>query len=440
MARLLSRRRTPRGRKVSRRTPQQSVGGAEVRVWLLQTSEQLPVRTGVRKLRTRLLAEALMERGHSVEWWASCFNHLRKEWYFDRDTDFHVEPALTVRALRGIGYRRNVSLFRFIDHRLIARKFSQRAEAVDRPDLIVASLPSHDLADAAVRFATAQGIPIVIDVRDKWPHNFLDVAPRGFRWLLRLALKREFRMVRRTLSQADSVVSMTRPLLDWALRQGSRPAGEDDRVFYLGAYRERSGDTPKDLESLIRTRLHGRFVVTFVGTFSTYHNPGVVLAVAKRFLDRPDIVFVLAGEGDLGCELRRQAASLGNVLFTGWLDSVGIAVLLRASHLGLCTSGNKSERFFLPNKVFAYLSEGVPIASVFDGELREIVDREQIGFNYRDENGLTDAIRSLSASADLHQRMSNNCVSFFELHCDSNVIYPRFAEHLERVACRHAAL
>ena len=380
-----------------------------------------------------------MARGHTVEWWASCFNHLRKEWYFDKDTTFPVEPALTVHALKGIGYRRNVSLTRFIDHRMIARKFSRLAETEPQPDLILASLPAHDLAEAAVRYATARNVPIVIDIRDKWPHNFLDVVPPGLKWLARLALAREFRMVRRTLSRADALLSMTAPLLEWALQNGCRKAGEGDRVFYLGAYRERSGSVPEELGTLIRSRLNGRFVVTFVGTFSTYHNPKIVLSVAKHFRDRPDVVFVLAGDGDLGSELHRQAASLNNVVFTGWLDSAGVSALLRASHLGLCTSGKHSERFFLPNKVFAYLSEGVPIASVFDGELREIINRENIGFNYDNENELVEAIRSISASAELHHRMSENATRFFESSCDGNVIYPRFVEHLEKIARQHAA-
>ncbi|MBM3766502.1 MAG: glycosyltransferase family 4 protein [Acidobacteria bacterium] len=407
-----------------------------MRVWLLQTSEQLPVRDGVRKLRTRLLAEALAARGHSVVWWASCFNHLRKEWYFDRDTEFQDGPALTVRALKGFGYRRNVSLARFADHRRIARKFSRAASRSLRPDLIVASLPSHDLAEAAVRFARARGVPIIVDVRDKWPHNFLDAAPCSLRWLARIALAGEFRRTRNALRGADAILSMTSPLLEWALQIADRSAGPNDRVFYLGAYRELDGVVPSALRSLIESRLKGKCVVTFVGTFSTYHNPEIALAVARRFRDRPDIVFVLAGDGDLAEELRRRAAALDNVVFTGWLESAGIAALLGASHLGLCTTGAKSERFFLPNKVFAYLAEGVPIASAFDGELRDLIDQEKIGFNFRDEDELAGAIRSMAASAELRRSLSDNAARFFRSRCNAEVIYPQFVEHLERIAAR----
>ena len=93
-----------------------------MKIWLLQTGEQLPIGQGARKLRTELLAEKLIERGHTVTWWTSCFDHLRKRWYFDQDTIFTASPSLTIHALKGMAYRRNFSLARFLDHRIIARK------------------------------------------------------------------------------------------------------------------------------------------------------------------------------------------------------------------------------------------------------------------------------------------------------------------------------
>lgn len=78
-----------------------------MKIWLLQTGEQLPIGQGARKLRTELLAEKLIERGHTVTWWTSCFDHLRKKWYFDQDTIFTASPSLTIHALKGMAYRRN---------------------------------------------------------------------------------------------------------------------------------------------------------------------------------------------------------------------------------------------------------------------------------------------------------------------------------------------
>ena len=48
-------------------------------IWLIQTGEKLPLQNKERKLRTTLLADCLIKRGHSVLWWASAFDHFKKD-------------------------------------------------------------------------------------------------------------------------------------------------------------------------------------------------------------------------------------------------------------------------------------------------------------------------------------------------------------------------
>jgi len=406
-----------------------------VKIWLIQPSEQLPIDAGIRKLRTRLLAETLASRGHEVTWWASCFNHLRKQWYFPRDTTLKPIPGVTIHALHGIGYRRNVSLARIIDHRLLTRKFTKRARREPIPDFILTSLPPYDLAAAAVVYANKHKVPIAVDIRDKWPDNFVDVLPKPLKPFGRVLLNREFALRTKALVGAQAILSMTTPLLEWGLGCAERKGSADDRVFYLGSYREPSTDISLELNQLINDRLRNKFVVTFVGTFSTYHNPEIVLEVARRLRDQTNIVFVLVGEGDLASTLRARAIDLSNVIFTGWLNSAEMTTVLKHSHLGLCTSGKTSERNFLPNKVFSYLSEGVPIASIFDGELRELIERYKFGFNFSDAEDLFKGICEAHARPDIQVQMSRNASSFYESHCVSDMIYSNFADHIERLSC-----
>ena len=55
-------------------------------VWLVTIGEQLPIKQGIRKLRTAYLAEELIERGHTITWWTSAFDHLKKKWLTNSDT------------------------------------------------------------------------------------------------------------------------------------------------------------------------------------------------------------------------------------------------------------------------------------------------------------------------------------------------------------------
>lgn len=406
----------------------------KLKIWLVQPSEQLPIDPGVRRLRTRLLAEELASRGHEVTWWASCFNHLRKQWYFDRDTTFEPIKGVTIHALKGVGYSKNISLRRMIDHRIVVKKFETHSKIAPKPDVVVSSFPPHDLANAAVKYAVDRNIPIAVDVRDKWPDNFVDVLPTCMKAVGSYILKREFSKRNHALSKAKAIFSMTEPLLSWALECAHRERNKYDQVFYLGSYRESSTQVPEEITQLLDERLNNCMVVTFVGTFSTYHNPEAVIHVARKLQLIPNLIFVLMGDGDLGPILRQMAQGLENVIFTGWTNSASIAAVLKHSHLGLCTSGKTSERNFLPNKVFSYLAEGVPLASVFDGELHDLIEQHQIGFNFSSVDELTEGILRFYQDRVQLEQMAGRAQAFFYEHCDAANIYRDYSNHVERFA------
>ena len=106
----------------------------KLKIWLRQRAESLPIDPNVRKMRTALLADELTARGHSVIWWTSAFDHFTKKWRVDKDSEIQIKDLLRVKALKGLGYKKNVSISRFIDHRIIARKFKKYACDMDKPD------------------------------------------------------------------------------------------------------------------------------------------------------------------------------------------------------------------------------------------------------------------------------------------------------------------
>lgn len=408
-----------------------------MRFWLIKVGEQLPVDGESRKLRTRLLAEELAVRGHEVIWWTSAFNHFKKEWTFDTDTTVTAD-GVRIRAERGLGYSKNVSVRRFADHRVLARKFGVWAASNPRPDAIVVAYPPHDLADEVVAYAKRASIPVILDVRDKWPDIFVDVLPARARPVGRLALTTEFRRRDRAFRDADVLVSMTRPLLTWAQNCGGGVPSTLDQVFYLGAYRDAKVTVPASAESLVRELSNRRMVVTFMGQFEKYSNPSIAIEAARQLQDLTGLTVVLAGDGALAPQLHESAKGLKNVTFTGWLDSPAMTAVLRASHLGLVTSSRGNDDEFLPNKVFNYLSEGVPIASVFSGELRELIDAYGIGFNYTSTTELVAGIRDLHHDQARLRNMSERASSFYAEHGDADLIYSAYADLVESVAAGEA--
>jgi glycosyltransferase involved in cell wall biosynthesis len=174
-------------------------------------------------------------------------------------------------------------------------------------------------------------------------------------------------------------------------------------------------------------------VVTFLGTFVRNNNPSILIECAQRLKDR-SIVFVLGGDGELLTEMKKRAGGLPNVFFPGWLHEEDMRALLRCSHIGVCPTNQERDAF--PNKAFAYLSAGLPILSAFRGELRDIIEKRQIGFyfSYDDVIALASSIARLDEDRTLYRKMAKNAKNVFDEMFNADTIYRNYADYIEMMS------
>lgn len=403
-------------------------------VWLVQIGEALPVKAGIRKLRTAYLAEKLVQRGHDVLWWASAFDHFKKCWLYSDDTELTLHQKLRIKALRGLGYKRNVSLSRYVDHRFIARKFRKAAPRLPKPDIIVASMPSHDLAYEAVTLAAKNRIPVLVDVRDQWPDIFLNQFPFLLKSLARIALRKDYMMTKKALRLATGIISVSTDFFEWGLTYASREQTWKDKVFYLGYKRGTSGVQQSKIIDKTLRNLKDKFVISFIGTFAEYHNPSILVECADKLKDNNNIHFVLAGDGQLMPKMKELSVQLSNLTLTGWLNQVEIDALLTQSDIGVCTTNQTA--YLFPNKALAYFSAGLPIISAFQGELKEIAEKHHIGLYYppNDVSSLVACIEKLYKDTGLYRMMSERVCKAFNEMFDADKIYDEYSRHIEAVA------
>jgi glycosyltransferase involved in cell wall biosynthesis len=403
----------------------------KLKIWLITIGEHLPLSPDTPKQRTNILAEKLIGRGHDVIWWTSAFNHYRKRWFFLRDTTLTVN-GITIEALKGIGYHKNISLRRFLDHKIIAWKFIRFAERRPAPDIIITSTPPHDLAYAAARYSHKHGIPVIVDIRDEWPDLFLKFIPIRFVRLLKILLIHDFYMVRKTLKMAAGLVAMMDSLLAWGLTYAGRQKSPKDRVFYLG---DSKRTTPLEGEKndSFQISLDKKFVVTFIGTFVQNNDPSILIESAKKLADYP-IYFVLAGDGELSSSLKNASAGLSNVLMPGWLNKDEMTFLLKHSKIGVCPTNQNREAF--PNKAFSYLSAGIPFLTAFQGEIKNIIEKNKTGFYYppHDIDAFASCILGLYQNPRLYQEMAENAKNTFNKMFDADKIYDDYAKYIEMIA------
>jgi len=151
-------------------------------IWLIQTDEPSPLDKRTKKMRTRLLAEKILEMVHSVLWWLSTFKHYKKDWRFTEDEEFKIKGRSNFFAIKGTGYKRNISPPRFIDIIIVSWKFKKFAFKMLRPAIIIASMPPYDLAYRAVMFAKKDNINILVHIRDKCLYFFFIILLNFSYW------------------------------------------------------------------------------------------------------------------------------------------------------------------------------------------------------------------------------------------------------------------
>lgn len=412
-----------------------------MRVWLVTIGEPVPLEDGARDRlhRTGTFAHLLAEAGHEVVWWTSTFNHFRKEHLFAEDQTFQVNERLEIRLLHGCGYRRNVSLARFRDHYQIGKKFLRLAAQETPPDVIVSALPTIELSLASVRYGAQRGIPVVVDIRDLWPDIFVDTFPAPLRWAARLGLDPLFRQTRAALQGCTSIVGVSPGYLQWGLQFARRGPRDTDAVFPLG-YRRPIFDPQADQAAVASLRQQGvdptKAICWFVGMFGRTYDLQTVLGAAqecqRRQLDH--IQFVLSGQGDSYQDLVQQASGLSNLVFTGWINTPQIAWLMQAAQVGLMAYAPGAPQGY-PNKLFEYMSAGIPIVSSLQGETAALLRDEDCGLSYRpgDAAGLTAALVSLVQDEARRREMGRNSQRLFQDRFRGDKIYADLIAHLERL-------
>ncbi|HWP36932.1 MAG TPA: glycosyltransferase, partial [Gemmatimonadales bacterium] len=180
-------------------------------------------------------------------------------------------------------------------------------------------------------------------------------------------------------------------------------------------------------------------VFWFVGSFAWTYDLGTVIQAARGLAHRTDVYFVLSGTGDREQAWRTQAAGLPNVRFTGWVDRHTIAVLGRMATAGLLAYVPDAPNS-LTNKLFEYLSAGLPVLAGLGGEAQALVRQWGCGLPYRpgDPADLKRVVLALVDDPPLRARLAAGSRHAFATAFSEEVIYPRLVRYLEEQVTANA--
>lgn len=405
------------------------------RIWLVKIGETLPIGTNQKRLlRTGLLAAILSKDGHEVTFWSSTFDHFNKKHHFSDDKDIITEDGYRLKLLNGKAYYKNVSIDRVINHTQIAKKFKEQIyKEVNKPDIIVCSYPTVELAYECVKYGKKLGIPVFLDIRDLWPDIFFqELLPGPLKKIALAGFNKLFRKHSYALKNASGLIGITKNILLWGLNYANRDQGSSDHVFHL-SYNRILSDCNQD--ALKRLEQKGiifnteKIYVCLIGTISSFKFDFDPIIKAAELLQKnnSNVEFLICGDGENLFELKLKCAGLRNINFTGWIDHEEINCIMLKSSVGLAPYRNTFTYLTsIPSKISEYFSYGLTVLSGLGGDLKEYIEENNAGWYYDSEKTLFNHLNTLAENKDMLDSFSANNIRLFEQNFKSSVVYDKF--------------
>jgi len=408
--------------------------------WIIQTGEPLPIDgPNTRGMRAMNLTKALNARGHRVVLWSTDFYHQEKRHRFGSDKNIRISDLLEIRLITSRGYQRNIGPARFFDHAQLGWRFDKLACKVEKPDLAFIGFPPIEIAAAAVRHCRLRGVPALLDVKDLWPDLFEDPLPAIAKPLARTLLWPLHHLAKRAIRECSGICAPSDGFLEWARRRGGTQSRTTDIISPLTSpIQIVSPDEFKSAERKwdnLGVLADGRKRAAFIGALSRSFDLDSIIKAGTTEGGK-GWQFVICGLGEAETRLRGHTALLSNIIMPGWIDRAMINVLLARSTVGLAPYRSiPNFELNVCNKVYDYMHSGVPIISPLQGDVRQLLEREQIGFSYKagSASGLLEAMER-ATSEGVRNQIRETAMSLYNERFNATKSYGRLVDHLEQIA------
>lgn len=335
------------------------------------------------------IATALADRGHRLHIVTSL------PWYRHHD----VEPEWTGRPWRTettpFGWITRLHPFPTVDKADIARRavafagFTGLATITGlasriRPDVVMVMSPPLPLGLAGWVTAVPRGVPFVFNVQDVFPDVAVELGAITDERVIAAASAVEGFLYRR----ADAVTVLSDDLRSNVAGKLGRHRPERVRVIPNFVDTERIRPAPADNGYRAEFDLTGRTVVMYAGNVGMSQSLDLLVEAARRFRDRPEVVFVVNGGGSAREPLMASAAGLDNIRFVDMQPRERLPDVLAAGDVHVVPLKRGLARSSVPSKLYSILAAGRPVlASVDPGtEVATTLERAGAGVSVPPED------------------------------------------------------
>jgi colanic acid biosynthesis glycosyl transferase WcaI len=393
---------------------------------LLYSVNFAPEPTGIGKYSGEM-AEWLVEQGHSVRVIAAPpyypqwkrdpaygkFSYRREQW---RGVDVWRAPLWVPKQPGGLIRVIHLLSFALSSLPLMIRQIAWR------PDIVLTVAPAFVCAPAGFLTARLSGARAWLHLQDFEVDLAFRMGLLKGKWLQRAVLTLE----RWVLRRFDAVSSISCRMVESLQRKGVDvknthyfPNWVDISTIHpslgTGAYRAALGISAEAK------------VVLFSGSLGGKQGLMIIPAAAALLAERPDIVFLVCGDGVIKPKLERAAAGLPNVRFLPLQPIARLGELLATADMHLLPQSAGVADLVLPSKLSGMLASGRPVIATCRAgtELDMVVSKCGLVVPPGDAQALADAVCKLVDQPALRLELGRRARSYAETNFERDAILRR---------------
>ncbi|HEY7098174.1 MAG TPA: glycosyltransferase family 4 protein [Terriglobales bacterium] len=384
-------------------------------VKILYVSQYYPPEMGAPAARVAELSNHWVRDGHEVTVLTGFPNHptgvLHPE-YREKLRRLHMQEVINgVNVVRTwlLPFPNGKAYERMLNYSSFCVSAACSGLSISRPDVVIATSPQLLVGLAGWWLAKWKRVPFIFEVRDLWPESLTAVGMARADSLLNRTLSNIAQFLYR---RAHHVVIVSPAFEEHLVRLRNVPR---EKISTVENGVETDLFSPQAEYQELRNGLgDGRFVVCYIGTMGMAHGLSTLLdAAAVLQITRPEVLFLLVGEGSDKQRIRDLAASRGlnNIRLIDQQPRERIPAYIGASDACLVML-KKSELFktVIPTKMLEFMACARPIILGVDGHARSIVETANAGIFVEPENAaqLADTIVELADNAALRENLGRN--------------------------------
>ncbi len=292
---------------------------------------------------------------------------------------------------------------RILNYVLFAVTAVIASKRVRNPDLVLATTPQFFCGLAGAVIARIKRLPFVLEVRDLWPKSIVELGQlqQGFALGSLEALERWLYM-----SSAGIVVN-TRAFIDHIADSGY--PREKIELIYNGIDPHQFRPQPASEKLRTKYALEGRTAVAYIGTLGLAQGLECVIETAEILQSRPDIAFLIIGDGAEREKLEAmiQERGITNVRLLGlqprelmpdWIASADILLV--------CLRDLPVFEMVIPSKIFEFLAQERPVIVAARGEIRRMTEEAGAAWviDPEDPQAMADAVEAIAQQPEEARR------------------------------------